>query len=219
MSKFHITLDSGATVSYIKLSEVERLAIIVYPNNQLALLADTKTRMASLGEVDFTVTIDNILLRVRALVMKNLQADCFGGTTFHADNDITASIRTGKIKLHGKFVIKQSNPMSVLPLYPPVTELVPDIKSPPSFPSDSVNHSNPPSSSLPSPTDFAPLSSPKFIAISLGSQHVVLSGEVLSLPLAANLCSLSHISIIPSFPSIPEDSSQWLPQVCEVVKG
>ena len=122
---FKITLDSGATVSYIRLSEVKRLAIEVFPNDQLALLADQKTRMASLGEVDFTVTLGNIMLRVRALVMKNLQADCFGGTTFHADNDIEARIKTGEIKIHGKFVIKQSNPVSALPLYPPSTELMP----------------------------------------------------------------------------------------------
>ena len=63
---FKITLDSGATVSYIRLSEVHRLAIKVSPNDQLALLADMKTRMASLGEVDYTVSLGNILLRIRA---------------------------------------------------------------------------------------------------------------------------------------------------------
>ena len=94
-----ITLDSGATVSYIKLSKAQELGLLILPNNQLALLADKTTRMASMGEVNFTVYLDNIPLQVRALVMKNLQADCFGGTTFHVDNDIEARIKFGTVSI------------------------------------------------------------------------------------------------------------------------
>ena len=85
---FEITLDSGATTSYIKHDVALSLSLTITPNNQLALLADHKTRIASLGEVDFNVTLGTVVMRVRALVMKNLQAQCFGGTTFHVDNDI-----------------------------------------------------------------------------------------------------------------------------------
>jgi len=53
----NITLDSGATVSYIKFDKAVELGIDIFPNSQLALLADKKTRMASIGEVDFIVTI------------------------------------------------------------------------------------------------------------------------------------------------------------------
>ena len=88
-----ITLDSGATVSYIKLSKAVSLGLTILPNHQLALLADEKTRMASIGEVDFQVFLNSICMRVRALVMKNLQVECFGGTTFHVDNDIQARIK------------------------------------------------------------------------------------------------------------------------------
>lgn len=45
-----ITLDTGATASYIRLDEAIRLGLNFLPNDQLALLADEKTRMASLGE-------------------------------------------------------------------------------------------------------------------------------------------------------------------------
>ena len=115
-----ITLDTGATASYIRLDEAIRLGLNFLPNDQLALLADEKTRMASLGEVDFLSYVgNNIVVRVRALIMKNLQASCFGGTTFHADNDITARITAGEILLHNKFLVKQSNPPGPLPLYPP----------------------------------------------------------------------------------------------------
>ena len=87
-SYLDISLDSGATVSYLKHDVALNLGVQIFPNNQLALLADQRTRMASLGEVDFIVLIGDIQMRLRALVMKNLQADCFGGTTFHADNGI-----------------------------------------------------------------------------------------------------------------------------------
>ena len=41
---FIITLDSGATVSYIRQAEVIRLSLPVFPNAQLALLADMRRR-------------------------------------------------------------------------------------------------------------------------------------------------------------------------------
>ena len=59
-----ITLDSGATVSYLRYTKATELGITILPNNQLALLADQKTRMASLGEVDFIVLIQGIQLRL-----------------------------------------------------------------------------------------------------------------------------------------------------------
>jgi len=46
--------------------------------------------------------------------MKNLQADVFGGTTFHEDNDIQARIKTKQITIHNKFTVLQTN--SALPL-------------------------------------------------------------------------------------------------------
>ena len=107
---FYITLDSGATVSYVKLEVANRLNLDIHPNNQLALLADQKTRMASLGEIDITVNVQNIQMRLRALVMRDLQAECFGGTTFHVDNNVKADIKEGVMSVHGKFIINQSNP-------------------------------------------------------------------------------------------------------------
>ena len=52
-----ITLDTGATVSYIRQSKVKELGVTVFPNNQLALLADQQTRMSSRGEVDFVANL------------------------------------------------------------------------------------------------------------------------------------------------------------------
>ena len=116
-----ITLDSGATVSYIKQRKVADLNLTVHPNNQLALLADKQTRMASLGEVDFIAELEgtNVQLRLRALVMKNLQTECFGGTTFHVDNSIEANIKSGTISIHGKFLVRQHNSYPDISVFPP----------------------------------------------------------------------------------------------------
>ena len=102
-TSFLISLDSGATVSYIRLSLVKQLGCTILPNNQLAVLADKKTRMASMGEVHETVAVDDsiipglkqpVILTLRALVMENLQVACFGGTTFHSDNKVVPSDST-----------------------------------------------------------------------------------------------------------------------------
>ena len=115
-----VTLDSGATVSYIQLQKAIELGLNIQPNNQLALLADKRTRMASLGEVDFVATLNSsIQLRIRALVMKHLQAECFGGTNFHVDNNLEANIKSGKILIHGRYSVDQFNQRSNIPVYPP----------------------------------------------------------------------------------------------------
>ena len=100
-------------MSYIKLDKAITLGLEISPNNQLALLADKRTRIASIGEVDFLVSLANIQMRVRALVMRHLQSECFGGTTFHVDNDIQTRIKTGTVSIHGKFIVLQSNPLWV----------------------------------------------------------------------------------------------------------
>ena len=215
-SNLQITLDTGATVSYIRLREATRLRLIIMPNDQLALLADEKTRMASLGEVDFIVYVEKtIVMRVRALVMKNLQAACFGGTTLHADNDITARIKTGEVLIHNKFLVKQSNPLSQFPLFPPpILQSSEDLQSAACFLSTS-------SPEAPQPP-LATNSQIKFNTISLPTAKFTLSGEICKIPLPSHLTHLRYIAIIPSFPTIPDkitDSLHWLPQVCEVGDG
>ncbi len=53
------------------------------PNKPLALLADGKTRLAALGEIDVTLSRANFTVCLCALVVKNLQADRFGETNFY----------------------------------------------------------------------------------------------------------------------------------------
>ena len=86
-------LDWGANVSHMRLDIANRLGLEIKPNSQLALLADKKTRMSYVGEVDCLVTLESMQLRLCALIMEDLQAHCFGGTTFHADNSIKQTSR------------------------------------------------------------------------------------------------------------------------------
>ena len=234
-SPLQITLDSGATVSYIKLENALRLNLEIKPNNQLALLADQQTRMASLGEVDFNVTLNKIQMRVRALVMRRLQAECFGGTTFHADNGIEANIKSGTISIHGKYVVMQFNPSYEVPLHPPDQQVldsplgcsVQDIsltkicEPPPSHPSGCEQRAllGPPSplchSSL---YHTIPTSHDLLIrAISLPIESMVLPSDYLNIPVPKEV-SASYLSITPSFPSAI-DSPLWPPQICEVING
>ena len=206
---FDITLDSGATVSYLRLDKALELRIPINPNNQLALLADMKTRMSSVGEVDIVVTFNNIQLRLRALVMRNLQAMCFGGTTFHADNDIKPHLREGTIILHGKYRVCQSNQCPTIPLHPPPFESCSDATVSTQLPEKS-DHLTYKSESL--------AVTNKFNAIALPSDRVVYPGELLSIPMPLNSPAPGFISMSPSFPNAYGDR-QWVPQICQIVNG
>ena len=244
-SSLNITLDTGATVSYITFYKTQQLKLSISPNDQLALLADKKTRMASLGEVDFTVAMGSIKMRVRALVMKNLQAECFGGTTFHADNDISARVKTGDITIHNKFIVKQSNLFQPLPLFPPLSQENGDSLQ------DNSGHVLAIAQQIEAVTDHPIVNDPvldileptethgnlavvspnrpamqdsaaKYSTISLPKASLTFSQDYLQIPLPIHLTSLHYLAIIPSFPSIPakvNDCLQWTPQVCEVVHG
>ena len=82
--RFDITLDGGATVSFITIALALSLRLKVLPNGELARLADKRFSIQSKGEVDFCVVevSTGAALRMRALVMENLAVDCYGGTTF-----------------------------------------------------------------------------------------------------------------------------------------
>ena len=96
-----ITLDSGATISFIRLKVAQDLKIPIKPNKQIATLADEQSIIRSLGEIDITVTHNQHPIRLRALVVDRLQASCFGGTSFHLDNEIVPDICREIISIKG----------------------------------------------------------------------------------------------------------------------
>ena len=121
--KLTITLDSGATVSFCSPALVQRLGLTLQPNSQLALLADSRFRVKSKGEVDFLVveeTTAEALLRVRALVIDNLAVDCYGGQTFHMDNAVSGDVSGGRVILHGgRWEVRPKNGGASQPKPPP----------------------------------------------------------------------------------------------------
>ena len=218
-----ITLDSGATVSYIQLQKALSLDLVIKPNNQLALLADQQTRMASLGEVDFIVTLDNIQMRVRALVMKKLQSECFGGTTFHADNGIEANIKSGTICIHSKYVVKQFNPLLEVQLHPPDQPVLNPISEDqpvvelhmPYASSNAQGEQLGPPVPLCCATPNEP--SPVFRTVSLPLESMILPSDCLPIPVPPEV-KASYLSMTPSF-TAAIDCNSWPPQICEVING
>ena len=242
-----ITLDSGATVSFIKLYVVRVLGIPVLPNNQLATLADEKTRMASLGEIDQIVKVGKIFLRFRALVMKHLQADCFGGTTFHVDNNIEPDMVRGEIKIHGKYIVKQANLLPRLPACPPpvihedddddhhaqpsicamtqtdiVLEISTQTENQPDL-HDNVDQETSDAGEVITHSSstmnlHSPPSQPtKSPTISMKAATVLLPRENCMLPIPGLTTDPGKLAVIPNFSEM--DGDLWRPQVCDVVEG
>ena len=194
----NITLDSGATVSFIRLSTAIEHEFPIQPNSQLALLADEKTRLAALGEIDVTLTRANFSVRLRALVVKNLQAECFGGTSFHKDNDIEPRITTGQIKVHNKYQVLQTNPILPLPT------ALNSINFQPSCPQTSTTQPN-----LTPPQDgHAAPPTP----LSICRTTSILPGSSLSIPIPNSIAHLTKISIQPSC-HLP---TAIQPQICSI---
>ena len=119
---FTITLDSGATVSFVSRRLCKLLGVQIRPNGQLATLADPRYQVRSAGEVDFIVTettTGKALLRVRALVMEKLAVDCYGGTTFHLDNHLVPDITASLVSAHGGMFVFNVPPHGQHPSPPP----------------------------------------------------------------------------------------------------
>ena len=107
-------------VSCIQLQKAIDIGLNIQLIIQLAFPAIKRTRRASLGEVSFVATLNSsIQLRIRALVIKHLQGECFGGTNFHMDNNLEANIKSGKILIHGKYSVNQFYQSLIIPVYPP----------------------------------------------------------------------------------------------------
>ena len=236
-SHFQIHLDSGATVSFMRLDLAKRLNLKLLPNNQLAMLADKRHRIASLGEINITVTeteTNNVLLRLRALVVENLNVQVYGGQTFHLDNAIVDDVSNSSISLHnGKFQIYQNNQYGRLVPHPPkylslsAQSLVP-------HPPEHVSLRNQEGAS---PDMQQPMLQSQCVGsvqgqggieedvrsietISLKDEKYVLPHDVYHIELSAMRDSEKVIIIPqpPKFSTLPEKPT-WLPQLCSVEGG
>ena len=113
----HIDLDSGCWVSCAKLEFVKKMKWKILPNLQLAKLADDKTILKAVGEINQTFSRNNWTVNYRALVINELHTDMIGGNNFFKDNNIEQSIVNKTITVHNKYVVPETNRNVRLPTH------------------------------------------------------------------------------------------------------
>lgn len=213
------------------------------------MLADEKTRMQSLGEIDILVIVDNtIVLRLRALVVKQLHVQCYAGTTFHVDNEVEAKLTTGEIEFHGgKFKIKQHNTPA---LGGPVAHPPPAITLDELARHNSVISDKSANVSSISPLTLEDLASqiqllrsemkgtdqagPKIeklmtksmssvpthsSTIHINNKKGVLPMDVYQIKLNSVDIDQEFVTVIPQFNKPDDPGPEWLPQICKVQDG
>ena len=111
----NITIDSGATTSFITKKLCNLLKVEVVPCGKLIRLGDGCTTLAALGEIDVVFSRDKWSIRFRAIVVEKLSSDLYGGMTFLLDNDISLRPKTGEIKILNKHVVFQTNTLMLPP--------------------------------------------------------------------------------------------------------
>jgi hypothetical protein len=111
----HIDLDSGCWVSCVRADFAAAMSWKILPNSQLAKLADDKTILKSIGEINETFKRNNWQVNFRALVLTQLHTDVIGGNNFLKDNNIDQSITNKTITVHGKYTVPETNRSVRLP--------------------------------------------------------------------------------------------------------
>ena len=111
----HVDIDSGCLVSCVRLDFVKEMEWTIKPNSQLAKLADDKTVLKSIGEIDETLTRNNWKVQLKALVLTELHTKVIGGNNFLKDNCIEQSLHNRRISIHGKYVVPETNRNVELP--------------------------------------------------------------------------------------------------------
>ena len=205
---FVVTLDSGANVSFITLALAKALGLQIFPNGSLAQLADPEHRMVSLGEVDFTVTegsTKHVQLRIRALVMPRLAVPCYGGQTFHNDNDLVPNISTSTITAHGGQFTFKIGPLGGPAPVPPLRLSLHDNTVPPKQQAARTQASG---AAISASGGTVLMKAPKSLLPS-GTYSIPVSG-----------ISTPSVLILPPTPR-PDalGYQQWEPQICSVAAG
>ena len=224
---FPVTFDNGATVSFIREDLARVLGLKIQPNGQMASLADSRHSIKSLGEVNCIVTeksTGKALLRIRALIMRNLAVPCYGGQTFQLDNSACADISTSTISLHGgRFLINQG-PYTGPPAQPPPFQSVDDLGPPNPPPNQSVEDKASPvaalrATSIPTTTSSPPSSLPLVPeTILMKEPKYLIPSATYQIPLKGN--HGEAVLILPPPPKVPASiSPDWNPSVCPVVSG
>ena len=105
----YITLDGGATGSFITRKCAEENNFKIWKNNQSAGLADNLTSVKSVGYIEETLYRDKWSVIFKALVVENLKAQAYGGQPFLISNDIIQRPAKNLITIHGQYTVLQTN--------------------------------------------------------------------------------------------------------------
>ena len=110
-----LDLDTGANVSYCKLSAVKDHGFKILPNGQLSSLADGKTRMYAIGEIDELFHRNGWQIRYHAVVTKDLHCSYIAGNNTIKENSIMQDFNAKTIIVHKKFVVPETSKSLILP--------------------------------------------------------------------------------------------------------
>ena len=114
----HLDLDTGATVSYVKLSAVKSHGFKIRPNSQLSNLADGKTKMKAIGEIDEIFYRNSWQVRFHAIVTQNLHCNFVAGNNFIKENSIIQDLNAKTISVHKKYTVAETSKSLILPTAP-----------------------------------------------------------------------------------------------------
>ena len=115
----HIDLDSGATLSYIRESEVIKHKFKRHPNGQMSKLGDSVTKIKAIGEIHETFFRNNFKVNFSAVICRQLTSPLIGGTVFIKENGIDQDFVRDVIHLHNKVVtVQPTDSLLLLPMSP-----------------------------------------------------------------------------------------------------
>jgi len=95
----HVILDTGAETNMIKESVAHFLGVKIKKSDQTAVQADGEIPLNIVGETNLTLVRDNVELKLKALVVSDLDVDILGGTPFMSTNDISVRPARSEISL------------------------------------------------------------------------------------------------------------------------
>ena len=100
-----LTLDTGATSSYIRSSLAHELGLPVKTASQMARQADGMSQLEVVGEVHCPLSRGPYTFQLDALVVRQLEDDILAGNPFLAVNDIAVRPAKRQIVVHGSDII------------------------------------------------------------------------------------------------------------------
>ena len=113
---FHIELDSGATVSYVREDIALKYKFPILPNKQISKLGDGFTKLVAAGEINIHLFRKSHCIYFHAIVCKNLTAEAIGGTNFMRQNAIEQDLVHNRIHINNrKITCLPTNETAVMP--------------------------------------------------------------------------------------------------------